>query len=93
MPEKTTEMARNLDAYLKRIGAWTMEEVYATREEELRNWITRHKKDISEINQGLVSKPQDAKLNQQLKKLKQQLDKHQSALEKVTNDRLSTRWL
>ena len=93
MPEKTTEMARKLDAYLKRIGAWTMEEVYATREEELRNWITRHKKDISEINQGLVSKPQDAKLNQQLKKLKQQLDKHQSALEKVTNDRLSTRWL
>ena len=39
MPEKTAEMVRKLDAYLEKVGAWTMEEVYAARADELKLWI------------------------------------------------------
>ena len=53
MPEKTAEMIRKLDAYLEKVGAWTMEEVYATRVEELETWIERGQIEIAKINQQL----------------------------------------
>lgn len=92
MPEKTAEMIRRLDAYLKKVGAWTMDEVYKTRLDELRNWIVRHKQDIAEITQLQVSNPEDAALKQRLKKVKASLDKHQATLEKVTSNQRSARW-
>ena len=49
MPEKTAEMVRKLDAYLEKVGAWTMEEVYAARAEELEMWIERGKHEIAKL--------------------------------------------
>ena len=53
MPEKVAEMTRKLDAYLEKIDAWTMEEVYATRTEELEMWVTRGEKEIATIEAQL----------------------------------------
>ena len=53
MPEKTTEMVRQLDAYLQKVGAWTMEEVYATRLEELENWTLENQLKVDQLNQQL----------------------------------------
>ena len=53
MPEKTTEMVRQLDAYLLEVGAWTMEEVYATRLEELEKWTFENQLKVDQLNQQL----------------------------------------
>ena len=92
MPEKTASMIARLDAYLETVGAWTMEEVYETRQEELRNWIARHHRDIAEINQGLASNPGKVDLVQRLKKVRKDLERHQATLEKVTSNQHSARW-
>ena len=53
MPEKTAEMVQQLDAYLQKVGAWTMEEVYATRLEELEKWILKNQLKVDQLNQQL----------------------------------------
>jgi arylsulfatase A-like enzyme len=92
MPEKAAEMVRRLDAYLEKVGAWTMDEVYKTRLDELRNWIARHHQEITEINRMLASKPEDTELKKQLNKVQINLDRHQATLEKVTSNQRSARW-
>lgn len=96
MPEKTKEMIRNLDAYLKKVGAWTMKEVYDTRQEELETWKQRDLKQIAEIKQQLASNKSDTaaikKLKTKLKAAQSHLTKHQQNLEKLELGRLSKRW-
>ena len=53
LPGKTAEMVRDLDAYLKKVGAWTMQEVYATRAEELENWIMQDQQRIADLTRQL----------------------------------------
>jgi arylsulfatase A-like enzyme len=55
MPEKTAEMVATLDEYLKRIGAWTMEEVYEARAEELVNWRDRAKTELAKLKESNLS--------------------------------------
>ncbi len=93
MPEKTADMIRRLDAYLLKVGAWTMDEVYETRLDELRNWIARHNKDIDELNQKLAKTPGDKKLKASLKKAQDDLERHQNTFKKVTGNQTSGRWL
>ncbi|MBL6922876.1 MAG: sulfatase-like hydrolase/transferase [Akkermansiaceae bacterium] len=92
MPEKTADMIKRLDAYLEKVGAWTMEEVYQTRLEELSEWITRHKKDIAEATQKMAQNPNDTEAKAKLKKAVDQLKKHQSTFDYVTENQTSDRW-
>jgi len=96
MPEKTADMVRKLDAYLEKVGAWTMEEVYATRAEELENWISVGEETIANINQQLEADNLGAgdrkKLDAELKSAQSRHAHHLSNLEKLDLDRKSTRW-
>ena len=94
MPEKTKEMIHNLDAYLKKVGAWTMEEVYDTRQEELENWKARDLKQITKIQQQLknAGSAESKKLNSALKAAHSSLTKRQQNLEKLEINRASERW-
>ena len=38
-------MTQKLDAYLGKVGAWSMKEVYETRENELNRWIEIRKNE------------------------------------------------
>ena len=66
MPEKTVDMVRKLDAYLEKVGAWKMEEVYATRAEELEKWIADDEEKVAKINQQLRTDNLDAGLRKKL---------------------------
>ena len=96
MPEKTAEMVRDLDAYLKKVGAWTMREVYDTRQEELEEWIERDKLRITENRKQLGTPGLDAgqrdKLKSQLESLQQSLKKHEKNIELLKTQRISSRW-
>ena len=56
MPEKVKEMTQKLDAYLGKVGAWSMKEVYETRENELNRWIEIRKQRIIEFKEQLKAK-------------------------------------
>lgn len=92
MPDKTKEMIRKLDAYLKKVGAWTMDEVYDTRQEELEGWLERDQKKIAELKQQLTNATDNKQLKTQLKAAESHLTKHQQNLEKLELGRLSKRW-
>ena len=96
MPKKTAEMVRDLDAYLKKVGAWTMEEVYDTRQEELEEWIERGKLRITENRKQLETPGLDAgkrdKLKSQLESSRQSLEKHEKNIELLKAQRISSRW-
>jgi len=96
MPEKAADMVRKLDAYLEKVGAWKMEEVYATRTEELEKWIADDKEKVAKINQQLRTDNSDAsvrkKLQAELKSAQSRQTKHLSNLEKLNQDRKSARW-
>ena len=96
MPEKIAEMVRKLDAYLEKVGAWKMEEVYATRTEELEKWIADDKGRVTKINQQLKVDSLDArdrkKLQAELKSVQKKQTHHRSNLEKLDQDRKSVRW-
>ena len=86
MPEKTAEMVRKLDAYLEKVGAWTMEEVYAARAEELKLWIERGKREIAKLEQQLAApnlSPYDRKQLSTIKIETKQLRRHSNTLEKA----------
>ena len=96
MPEKAADMVRKLDAYLEKVGAWKMEEVYATRAEELEKWIADDEEKVAKINQQLRTDNSDAsvrkKLQAELKSAQSRQTKHLSNLEKLNQDRKSARW-
>ena len=92
MPEKKASMVRKLDAYLKKVGAWTMEEVYETRLEELEKWIAKHHEDIAEFNRQLKDNPKDKKSQSGLRKAKDDLVRHQRTFRQVTENKTSDRW-
>ncbi|MFY9254168.1 MAG: sulfatase [Fuerstiella sp.] len=96
MPEKTAEMVRKLDAYLEKVGAWKMEEVYATRTEELEKWIADDEEKVAKINQQLKADSLDAwdrrKLQAELKLVQSRQTHHRGNLEKLNQDRKSASW-
>ena len=96
MPDKTKEMIRDLDAYLNKVGAWTMKEVYDTRKEELEDWLARDKKEVTEINLQLARADSNAaeikKLKAELKFIQLRQAKHLKTLEQLSANCKSTRW-
>jgi arylsulfatase A len=96
MPEKTADMVRKLDAYLEKVGAWKMEEVYTARTEELEKWITDDEEKVAKIHQQLKNASLDAgdrkKLDADLKSAQSRQTHHRSNLEKLNQDRKSIRW-
>ena len=93
MPEKKAAMVRKLDAYLKKVGAWTMEEVYKTRLEELEKWIGEKKQQISDCEAKLKKNPNDRDSLSKLKKAEMSLSKFQETLSRVKENQNSKRWL
>ena len=92
MPDKVESMARKLDAYLKKVGAWTMNEVYETRQEELETWMKRDKKKVSELEQQIANGNQTQKLQKELNAAKSQFAKFKKNLEQLAENRKSSRW-
>jgi arylsulfatase A len=97
MPEKTTDMVRKLDAYLEKVGAWTMEEVYNARIEELKTWIERGQQEVSRIKQDLetagLSSDKRQRLNTELKSKQSTLKRHSDNLAKQPSIIASDRWM
>ena len=93
MPEIKASMVRKLDAYLKKVGAWTMEEVYETRLEELEKWIGEKKQQISDCEAKLKKNPNDRDSLSKLKKAEMSLSKFQETLSRVKENQNSKRWL
>ena len=93
MPDKAKSMVRKLDAYLKRVGAWTMEEVYETRLEELDGWIELREAEISKCKAVLKKNPEDKDAQERLKKAESLIkDKLKSRADMLAN-KASTNWL
>ena len=96
MPEKASDMVRKLDAYLEKVGAWKMEEVYATRAEELEKWIADDKEKLAKLNQQLTTDNLAAsvrrKLQAELKSTESRQTHHLSNLQKLNLDRKSASW-
>ncbi len=86
MPEKAAKMISKLNAYLKKVDAWTMEEVYQTRSEELKRWISQNKKEIQKIVTQLeapnLSATDKKQFETQLKSKQATLSRHKKILEK-----------
>ena len=97
MPEKTADMIRKLDAYLEKVGAWTMEEVYETRMEELEMWVVRGQQEVSRIQQDLeapgLSLEKRQKLTAELKSKQATLTRHRKTLRKQPSIEASERWM
>ena len=97
MPEKTADMVRKLDAYLEKVGAWTMEEVYETRMEELEMWVERGQKEVSRILQDLeaagLSPEKRQQFSAELKSKQATLKRHSDALAKQPSIMASERWM
>ena len=97
MPEKTTDMVRKLDTYLEKVGAWTMEEVYETRIEELEMWVERNQKEVIRIQQELeaagLSPEKRQRLTVQLKSKQATLTRHSENLAKQPSIMASERWM
>jgi arylsulfatase A len=92
MPEKKASMVRKLDAYLKKVGAWTMEEVYETRLDELDKWITEKQQQISEYEKKLKESPNEKQVGQQLKQAQESLGKFQKNRSQVLANQSSSSW-
>lgn len=97
MPEKTADMIRKLDAYLEKVGAWTMEEVYETRMEELEMCVKRGQQEVSRIKQELeaagLSPEKRQRLTAQLKSKQATLKRHSDTLAKQPSIMASERWM
>ena len=96
MPEKVKEMTQKLDAYLGKVGAWSMKEVYETRENELNRWIEIRKKRIIEFKEQLKAKDIENKmrdhLKSQLKKAANEIARYNEIKDQIAKDRLSDKW-
>ena len=93
MPEKKADMVRKLDAYLKKVGAWTMEEVYETRYEELDKWISEKKNQVADCEEELRKNPKDKSCRDLLKKAKDSLERLLKTRSQVAENQASSNWL
>ena len=93
MPAKAKSMVRKLDAYLKKVGAWTMDEVYETRLEELDNWIGLHKAEISKYKAILKENPEDKDVQQRLKKAESLIKGKLKSRADMLANQASSNWL
>ena len=92
LPEKKADMVRKLDAYLKKVGAWTMEEVYEARLEELDKWISEKKKQVTDCEEGLRKNPEDKSCLDLLKKAKYSLERLLKNRSQVVVNQASSNW-
>jgi arylsulfatase A-like enzyme len=93
MPAKAKSMVRKLDAYLKKVGAWTMDEVYETRLEELDDWIGLHKAEISKYKAILKENPEDKDIQQRLKKAESLIKGKLKSRADMLANQASSNWL
>jgi len=97
MPEKVKEMTQKLDAYLGKVGAWSMKEVYETRENELNRWIEIRKQRIIKFKEQLKAKDIENKtrnhLKSQLIKATNEIVRYNEIKDQLAKDRLSDKWL
>ena len=93
MPDKAKSMVRKLYAYLKRVGAWTMEEVYETRLEELDGWIELRQAEISKYKAVLKKNPEDKDAQERLKKAEGQIKDKMKSRADMLDNQASTNWL
>ena len=92
LPEKKATMVRKLDAYLKKVGAWTMEEVYETRLEELDKWIAEKKEQVADCREELGKNPKDKSHLDRLKKAKESIARLLKTRSEVVANRASSNW-
>ena len=93
LPEKKAAMIRKLDAYLKKVGAWTMEEVYETRLAELDKWIAEKKEQVADCKEELEKNPKDKSHRDRLKKAKESIVRLLKTRSEVVANQTSTNWL
>ena len=93
LPEKKAAMVRKLDAYLKKVGAWTMEEVYETRLEELDKWIAEKKEQVADCKEELAKNPKDKSHRDRLKKAKESIARLLKTRSEVVANQTSSNWL
>jgi hypothetical protein len=86
-------MVRKLDAYLKKVGAWTMEEVYATRLEELDGWINLHKSEVSKYKSVLKVNPEDKDAQERVRKAENQIKDKLKSRTNMLENQASSNWL
>jgi arylsulfatase A-like enzyme len=92
MPEKVASMVAKLDAYLLKVGAWKMDEVYETRLAELEQWLAKHDQAEKDLRAKLASDPSNKQLLTQMKRIDESRKRHQKTFEQVTDNRSSGRW-
>ena len=92
LPEKKATMVRKLDAYLKKVGAWTMEEVYKTRLEELDKWIAEKKEQVADCKEELAKNPKDKSHRDRLKKAKESIARLLKTRSEVVANQASSNW-
>jgi arylsulfatase A len=93
MPDKTKSMVRKLDAYLDKVGAWTMEEVYETRLEELDKWIGEKQQKILEYQKKLKDSPDETQVILQLKQAQESLTRFQKNRSQVVANQSASKWM
>jgi predicted component of type VI protein secretion system len=96
MPRKVKEMVLKMDAYLMRVGAWSIKEVYDTRQEELDRWIRQDLKRITETRKKLTEQDlkieTKSKLKTDMQKALQNSKRHQKGLKELEKQRTSSDW-
>ena len=89
-------MIRKLNAYLRKVDAWTMKEVYDTRQEELDEWIDKDKLRISANRKKLEGQNLKAserqKLKSEMESSLQNLKRHEKNIEELKAQRIIERW-
>lgn len=93
MPERKVSMIKKLDAYLEKVGAWSMQEVYDTRLEELDNWILEKGNQILDIKQNLAKSPDDKTMKARLDKTVAALKNFQSNRAQLMKNQASSKWM
>ena len=96
MPEKVSQMTQKLDAYLKEVGAWSMKEVYETRDNELNRWIEIRKQRVIEFKEKLQAKDIENEtrnnIKSQLIKATNEIVRYNEIKDQLAKDRISTKW-
>ena len=92
-PDKVKSMVRKLDAYLNKVGAWTMKEVYETRLEELDDWIHHLKAEASKYETVLKENPKDKDAQTRLRKAESQIKDKLKSRTNMLENQASSNWL
>ena len=92
-PDKVKSMVRKLDAYLNKVGAWTMKEVYETRLEELDDWIDHLKAEASKYETVLKENPKDKDAQTRLRKAESQIKDKLKSRTNMLENQASSNWL